>query len=108
MTQRLANPASSAVLPISANLGPIQPSPSGQLKLGICSPMRMCPSPLAAHADEDVLAGEAGGEVFGGSGAELEPDHVPRPHLPRDRPDAVFSRSFLDKIRQLSGGLRDV
>src|SRR5215218_6888915 len=132
MTQRLAKPASSAVLPISASLGPIPPTPSGQVKLGICSPIRTTSllslpqrptgrfyrparernegvsgyrmpynleealhvllgvvdvwrdtHAVAAHAHEDALCGEPGGEVFGGDRAELEPDHVPRPALRR-------------------------
>src|SRR5919112_1180578 len=40
ITQRLAKPASSAVLPISANFGPIEVGASGQVKRGTCNPMR--------------------------------------------------------------------
>src|ERR687886_2032043 len=40
ITQMLAKPASSAVLPISANLGPIDAGASGQVKRGTCNPMR--------------------------------------------------------------------
>src|SRR5918994_623021 len=40
ITQRLAKPPSSAVLPISANFGPIEPGASGQVKRGTCNPMR--------------------------------------------------------------------
>src|SRR5215204_1772513 len=40
ITQRLAKPASSAVLPISANFGPIESGASGQVKRGTCKPIR--------------------------------------------------------------------
>src|SRR5215216_5556773 len=40
ITQRLAKPASSALLPISANFGPIEVGASGQVKRGTCNPMR--------------------------------------------------------------------
>src|SRR5215207_9470490 len=40
ITQRLAKPASSAVLPISANFGLIEPGAPGQVKRGTCNPMR--------------------------------------------------------------------
>jgi len=40
MTQMLAKPASSAVLAIRANPGPIEPGAPGQVKLGTCNPTR--------------------------------------------------------------------
>src|SRR5215203_5979317 len=40
ITQRLAKPPSSAVLPISANFGPIESGASGHVKRGTCNPMR--------------------------------------------------------------------
>src|SRR5918992_2481940 len=40
ITQRLAKPPSSAVLPISANFGPIEVGASGHVKRGTCNPMR--------------------------------------------------------------------
>src|SRR3712207_618596 len=40
ITQMLAKPASSAVLPISANFGPIEWGASGQVKRGTCNPIR--------------------------------------------------------------------
>src|SRR5215210_298487 len=40
ITQMLAKPDSSAVLAISANLGPIEVGASGQVKRGTCNPMR--------------------------------------------------------------------
>src|SRR5918993_1802110 len=40
ITQRLAKPPSSAVLPISAIFGPIESGASGQVKRGTCNPMR--------------------------------------------------------------------
>src|SRR5215208_7429912 len=40
ITQMLAKPVSSAVLPISANFGPIESGASGQVKRGTCNPMR--------------------------------------------------------------------
>src|SRR5215212_1139431 len=126
ITQKLAKLASSAVLPISASMGPIPSSPSGQVTSesvaryarssllscrrrpadsapgagSVCRrerceeavyvffgvvEVRRDADALAAHAHEDVLCREPGGEVFRGTGAELQPDHVPRPHLRRDR-----------------------
>src|SRR5215212_5037865 len=66
MTQRLAKPASSAVLPISASLGPIPTSLFGQVKLGICSPMRTSVSPLAPPFDRQILSS---GATRGASGS---------------------------------------
>src|SRR5215210_7973932 len=40
ITHILAKPASSAVLAISANFGPIEAGASGQVKRGTCNPMR--------------------------------------------------------------------
>src|SRR5215207_9708611 len=162
ITQRLAKPASSAVLPISASLGPIPSVPSGQVKLGTCNPMSTSVSPLAlatsdrqilspgarpgrkpsryrplidhavqdleepfdvlcgvvevrrdahalaAHADEDALSGEPGGEVFRDPSAEAEPDHVPRPTLCRDRLEPALLCLHLDEVRQGPDGLGDV
>src|SRR5215212_141566 len=52
ITQMLAKPASSAVLPISANFGPIEVGASGQVKRGTCNPMRTAgPSVLSLEMD---------------------------------------------------------
>src|SRR5215208_4821437 len=75
--------------------------------LGVVEVWRDAHAP-AAHADENALCREPGGEVFGGGGAELEPDHVLGPHLPRDRLDAALPSLSLDEVGQPSDGLGDV
>src|SRR5215211_844771 len=49
ITQRVAKPASSAVLPISANFGPIESGASGHVKRGTCKPMRTAGASLLSR-----------------------------------------------------------
>src|ERR671920_1724985 len=55
----------------------------------------------AAHADEDVLGGEPGGEVFGGFGTEPKPDHVFDAHRRWDRLYTEFFRLRFDEVREI-------
>src|ERR671911_2591705 len=63
---------------------------------------------LPAHADEDVVCREPGGEVLGGVRAEHQPDHVPRTLLLGDRRDTKRHSLLFDEIRQRADSFGDV
>src|SRR5919107_3253015 len=55
ITQRLAKPAASAVLPISSNFGAIESGAAGQVKRGTCNPMRLAGSSVLS-GDESIAS----------------------------------------------------